>query len=231
MAATSVKAYKGLAMEGFIATWYTRNTARDLRRFTRVARLVAAQVAPGGRILELAPGPGYLAIEIARTGLHSVTGLDISRSFVRIARDNARNAGVPVDFQHGNAARMPFRAATFDFVVCMAAFKNFSDPVGALDEIHRVLRPNGRAMIHDLRKEASLEDIEKEVRGMRLSAFNAAVTRWIFRHVLLKNAYSAEALARLVAESRFGAGDIDAHGIGFDLRLERTSAQPQPLIA
>jgi ubiquinone/menaquinone biosynthesis C-methylase UbiE len=34
---------------------------------------------------------------------------------------------------------MPFAAATFDFALCVAAFKNFPDPVAALDELHRVL--------------------------------------------------------------------------------------------
>lgn len=44
------------------------------------------------RSLEVVPGPGYLAIEIAKSGTYSATGLDISHSFVRIARENARKA-------------------------------------------------------------------------------------------------------------------------------------------
>src|ERR1700733_14201274 len=92
MAATE-KAYRGLAMEGPIATWYTKNTGRDLRRFIEVAQAVTDRVAPGGHVLEVAPGPGFCAIEIARSGRYSVTGLDISESFVRIARANAREAG------------------------------------------------------------------------------------------------------------------------------------------
>src|SRR5437867_3626417 len=134
------KAYQGLPMEGVIATWYTKNTGRDLRRFQQAARAVARQVPPGGRVLEVAPGPGYLVIELAKSGL-AVTALDISKSFVAIARENAAKAGVVVDVRHGNASAMPFPDRSFDFVVCMAAFKNFADPVGALDEIHRVLAP------------------------------------------------------------------------------------------
>ena len=88
---TSQKPYKGLPMEGPIATWYARNTGRDLHRFIRVAQTVAARVPPGGRVLEVAPGPGFCAIEMAKAG-YRVTGLDISESFVRIARENARKA-------------------------------------------------------------------------------------------------------------------------------------------
>jgi ubiquinone/menaquinone biosynthesis C-methylase UbiE len=213
------KGYKGLAMEGPIATWYAKQTGGDRRRFITVARMVTGRAAPGGRVLEVAPGPGFCAVEIARSGRHNVTGLDISESFVRIARENARAAGVAVDFRHGNASEMPFPDASFDFVVCAAAFKNFSDPIGALNEIHRVLTPGGQASIFDLRKEASRDEIASEVRDMRLSAINAFLTRRIFQFVLLKRAYTRAALEGIVAASRFGASEIIADGIGFELRL------------
>jgi ubiquinone/menaquinone biosynthesis C-methylase UbiE len=219
---TAARAYKGLGMEGAIATWYTKNTGRDLRRFTETARLVAERARPGADVLEVAPGPGYLAIEMARRG-YAVTGLDISESFVRIARERARKAGVAVDVRHGNAAQMPCADATFDFIVCTAAFKNFSDPVGALNEMHRVLRPGGGASVFDLRKEASHEDIDVEIRNMGLSALNALMTRWTFRLLLLKRAYTREQLERMVEQSRFGRGDIAVNGIGFELRLAKAS--------
>src|SRR5579862_3436922 len=126
----TAKGYRGLPMEGMIATWYARNTRRNMRRFTDTARLVAERVGPGGDVLEVAPGPGYLAIEMARRG-YAVTALDISKSFVRIGREHAARSGVNVDVRHGNASAMPLADASFDFVVCMAAFKNFSDPIGA----------------------------------------------------------------------------------------------------
>jgi ubiquinone/menaquinone biosynthesis C-methylase UbiE len=215
------KGYIGLAMEGPIATWYTKNTGRDLRRFIKVAETVTHRVPPGGRVLEIAPGPGFCAIEIARSGRYSVTGLDISRSFVRIARENAARTGVAVDFRHGDASKMPFPDASFDFVVCTAAFKNFREPIAALDEIHRVLTPGGRASIYDLRKDASRDEIATEVRNMQLSAMNSLLTRWTFRFVLLKRAYTRVALEKMVAESRFGTCEIVADGVGFELRLAK----------
>ena len=62
-------------------------------------------------MLEVAPGPGYFAIEVARLQRFHVTGLDISRSFVQIASENARQEGLDVDFRHGDAASMPFEDA------------------------------------------------------------------------------------------------------------------------
>jgi ubiquinone/menaquinone biosynthesis C-methylase UbiE len=218
---TTQKGYKGLAMEGPIAAWYAKNTGRDRRRFVKVAQLVTHRVAPGGRVLEVAPGPGFCAIEIAKSGRYSVTGLDISESFVRIARENAQEAGIAVDFRHGNASKMPFPDASFDFVACTAAFKNFSDPIGALNEIHRVLAPGGQASIFDLRKDASHDEIATEVRDMHLSAINSLVTHWTFRFVLLKRAYTRAALETMVAASRFGTCEIMADGVGFELQLGR----------
>src|SRR5262245_40349153 len=131
-APTPARAYKGLPMEGPIATWYARNVSRDLTRFAESARAVAALAPAGGRILEVAPGPGFLGIELARRGF-AVSAVDISRSFVRIVGENARAAGVTVDVRHGDAAALPFGDAQFDAVVCTAAFKNFTNPVGALN--------------------------------------------------------------------------------------------------
>ena len=218
----TAKAYKGLPMEGMIATWYARNTGRDTRRFTDTARLVAERVRPGGDVLEVAAGPGYLALELAKRG-YAVTALDISRTFVRIARENAAKSGVTVDVRHGNSSAMPFPDASFDFVVCMAAFKNFTDPIGAINEMHRVLRPGGQASIFDLRKDASLQDIATEVRGMQLSAVNALVTRFIFRHGLLRAAYTRQQLERMAAQSRFGRCEIECSGIGLEVRLTKVA--------
>ncbi len=182
---------------------------------------IADGLAPGACVLEVAPGPGYLAVELARAGDLRVTGLDVSRTFVHIAAENARAAGVTIEFQLGDAAHMSFPDAAFDFVVCRAAFKNFSDPVGALREIHRVLRPGGRASVFDLRRDASRAAIDTEVARMELSRLNQWLTKWTFRNLLLKRAYGADDLARMCAASPFGSGELKDDGIGFELRLER----------
>jgi ubiquinone/menaquinone biosynthesis C-methylase UbiE len=217
--AKNEKAYKGPAMEGAIAKWYARITKGD-RGYASLADAIAARARPGARVLEVAPGPGYLAIELARRGLVT-SGVDISRTFVRIANDNARAAGVAVQFKEGNAAELPYPDGSFDFVVCRAAFKNFADPLGALNEAYRVLASGGQASIIDLRKECSPAEIQAEVASMRLSRLNALWTRATFRWFLLKNAYTAEAIQKLAAGSRFGGGELHNDGVGFELRLVR----------
>lgn len=214
------KPYGGIQMEGPIARWYARSTRVRPDR-PKTARAIAAQLPDGGAVLEVAPGPGYLAIELARLGNYRLSGLDISHSFVRIASENARQAGVSIDFRQGDVAHMPFASESFDFIVCQAAFKNFPDPVAALNEMHRVLRHGGRALILDLRKDAPPSAIDAEVHAMRLSPLNAFVTRLIFRYALLRAALRRETMERVAAASHFGRSDLVEDGIGVELRLKK----------
>ncbi len=142
---SSLKPYKGLGMEGAVAKWYSALTKKSLDEFKALAQRVAEGIPPEGSVLEVAPGPGYFAIELAKLGDYQIAGLDISKTFVEIARANAARAGVRVAFHLGNASSMIFGDNTFDFVLCRAAFKNFSEPVRALEEMHRVLKPGGQS--------------------------------------------------------------------------------------
>jgi len=215
----SVKGYKGLGMEGAVARWYARNTAnRDRQKAT--AKSVASQVFPGSSVLEVAPGPGYLAIKLAKLGAYRVVGLDISHTFVEIATANATAAGVPVDFRHGNAAHMPFPADSFDFIVCQAAFKNFSEPVLALREMHRVLKPSGKALILDLRRDASREAIKGEVKNMRLDWVNALMTK-LALYWLRKRAYTQEQFRQMVSQTPFKTCEIQEVPIGLAVSLRK----------
>jgi ubiquinone/menaquinone biosynthesis C-methylase UbiE len=219
------KPYRGLPLEGFLARWYARNT-KNREDYGESARRLAGQIAAGSSILEVAPGPGYLALELARLGHYRVVGLDVSRSFVEMARRLAQDAGVDVKFEHGNAACMPFDSGSFDFIVCRAAFKNFSEPVRALQEMHRVLRPGGRALILDLRPDASPDAIHAEVKKMGLSWFNALITRFIFKRVLIKNAYSQERFRQMASQTAFKTCEIREDGIGLAVTLTKKTCHP-----
>jgi ubiquinone/menaquinone biosynthesis C-methylase UbiE len=212
------KPYKGIGMEGIIATWYAKNTGRSIAEFRNLAKRIADGLRSSDRVLEVAPGPGYLAIELARLGPYRIAGLDVSRTFARLARENAARAGVEVDFQEGDAAALPFAADTFDFIVCRAAFKNFGDPVGALREMHRVLRPGGRAMIIDMRNDASAKSIVEEVAKMQLGRIDAFLTRTTLS-ALRKRAYSRSEFERMVQATPFSGCDIMVQPLGLEVAL------------
>src|ERR1700740_2262552 len=102
------KGYRGIGMEGAVARWYDRSTRKDMERFQALAERLRTVLPQGGDMLEVAPGPRVVAIEMAKGGVYRVTGLDVSRTMVELARGNAAQAGVEVDFRQGNASAMPF---------------------------------------------------------------------------------------------------------------------------
>lgn len=209
-------------MEGGMARWYNkqRGTPEQLRVYREQAAELTAPLSKGASVLEVAPGPGYLAIEIARLGRFSVSGLDISRTFVGIEGENAAKAGVTIDFRQGDVAAMPFHADRFDLLVCQAAFKNFRQPVAALNEMHRVLRPGGTAVIQDMRKEASRADIAREVQQQGLRGASGFVTRVILGG-LRRRAFTEQQFEQLAGQSAFGGAEIRGAGIGVEVRLRK----------
>jgi ubiquinone/menaquinone biosynthesis C-methylase UbiE len=221
------KPSKGMQMEGAVARWYTRirGTGSQVDGWRRDAARLVEGLPAGAEVLEVAPGPGYLAIELARLGVVRVTGLDSSHTFVEIAGRQAEGAGVTVAFEQGDAAAMPFSADSFDLIVCQAAFKNFSRPLEAINEMHRVLRPGATAIIEDMSGDASRQDIAREVQGMELSGLNAFTTRFTLRQ-LRRRAYSENEFARLVAQSAFSAGAISSGGISLEVRLTKATSGP-----
>jgi ubiquinone/menaquinone biosynthesis C-methylase UbiE len=221
MVAVATKAQKGIGMEGALARWYAGTTRKSLGDFQALARRVAGEIPPGSQVLEVAPGPGYFAVELARLGDYHVAGLDISRTFVEMGRRNAAEAGVEVDFRQGNASAMPFENDQFDFLLCRAAFKNFAEPVAALREMHRVLKPGGRALILDLRRDAPMSSIRQLVSQMGLGPLNRALTRFIFRFMLLKRAYTTPQFQALVAQTAFPHADYREGLIDIEVDLRK----------
>jgi len=220
-AAEAQKPWKGKGMEGWVAHWYTRTRRNDMEDFRREATAVAKRLRSGSDVLELAPGPGFFSIELVKLGDFRITGLDISQTLVAIATQNARNAGAAIDFRLGNASAMPFADDSFDFIYCSAAFKNFSEPVKALDEMHRVLRPGAEAVVADLCKDASLEEIDSYVKNSGRSRVDAWMTKWTFRYVLLKRAYTEDDFVRMAGQSRFGACRATVSSIGIEVRFTK----------
>src|SRR5258706_7436919 len=217
--------FKGPEMEGAVARWYARlrSTDSQLEVYRQEAQKLTAGLAGGAQVLEVAPRPGHLAIAMARSGRLHVTGLDISRTLVDIASQDAREAGVTADFRQGDAAQLPFDADRFDLIVCQAAFKNFNHPQLALSEMHRVLRPGGTAVIKDMSHEATHESIDREVGGMSLGRVSRVTTRATLE-MLRRRAYSTSQFERLVAQSPFRGCEISVEGIGLEVRMKKLEA-------
>lgn len=220
-----MKGYKGVGMD-WMAKWYAKSTRTNLGYFKKLARKVVQNLPENSKVLEVAPGPGYLAVEIAKLGNYQVTGLDISKAMVEIAQNYAIQEGTTATFLQGNASNMPFENESFDFIVCSAAFKNFSDPVGAIQEMYRVLKPGGKALIVDLRKDAPNQTIFEYVDSSmkELSIIDRLFTKWTLVW-LKKRAYTKKDIEDLVSKTSFEKCEIlDASvGIGVEIWLKKST--------
>jgi len=172
-------------------------------------------------VLEVAPGPGYFCIELAKLGQYSISGLDISHTFVEIANQKAADAGVRVDFRQGNAASLPFPDDTFDFLLCRAAFKNFGQPVRALQEMCRVLKPGGRGLIIDLNRDATPASMNHYVDTMGLTFVNKVITKLVFRTRLSKTAYTKQQFQQMLAQAKFRVTEIREVDIQFEISVAK----------
>jgi ubiquinone/menaquinone biosynthesis C-methylase UbiE len=221
MTAATTKGYRGIGMEGAVARWYDRSTRKDMERFRALAARLRTVLPQGGDMLEVAPGPGFVAIEMAKGGTYRVTGLDVSRTMVELARRNAAEAGVDVAFRQGNVSAMPFADNSFDLLACSAAFKNFSEPHRALEEMHRVLRPGGTAVVLDLRRDVPMSEIGRYFRAIGLSTINRWITLATFRFMLLKRAYTPAQFEAMLADIPFRSKEIRLVDIGVELWLQK----------
>lgn len=123
----------------------------QIAAFTREATeaiLLAAQLRPGQRVLDLASGVGDPALAIAGkvgpTG--HVTASDLGRGMMSLAEELARQQGVAnIEFREASAESLPFPEASYDVLTCRFGAMFFPDLDKALRESFRVLKPGGRA--------------------------------------------------------------------------------------
>jgi ubiquinone/menaquinone biosynthesis C-methylase UbiE len=217
----TAKGEKGIVGTGMVARWYAGITAKSMNEFVNDAKRMTQYLSSGDAVLEVAPGPGYLAISLAKLGNYRIVGMDISQAFVDIARAKAKEAGAEVEFRQGDVSQMPFQADSFNLIVCRAAFKNFASPIAALNEIYRVLKAGGKAVIIDLRHDASPADVNKAVDAMGLNGINTFMTKFTFKHMLLKRAYTADAFRQMITQTSFKKYDIQPDAIGMEIHLEK----------
>lgn len=118
--------------------------------------LVAHDVAHDGTtacILDIGTGPGHLLLAMKRRlGNAKLIGVDISSAMIEQAQRNLEQSKQEPLAALGvaNANALPFANETFHKVVSTGSMHHWKDPIHALCEVHRVLKPGGHALIYDL---------------------------------------------------------------------------------
>jgi ubiquinone/menaquinone biosynthesis C-methylase UbiE len=96
-----------------------------------------------GLVLEVGVGSG-VNLPLYGGAVTRVVGLDPSSELLRLASRRAADAVVPVSLLRGSAERGPFADAVFDTIVMTWTLCSISNPITALTDMRRVLRPGGR---------------------------------------------------------------------------------------
>jgi ubiquinone/menaquinone biosynthesis C-methylase UbiE len=104
----------------------------------------AVQFASGKKVLDLASGEGYGSAALAATA-RQVIALDIDENAVRHARLKYRETNL--HFTVGSIMEMPLSKIGFDVIVCFEAIEHISDPEKLLNEVKRLLVPDGLFLV------------------------------------------------------------------------------------
>ena len=145
------------------ACWYDRHVLPRLLDFACGLPMISAQrrqVVPraAGRVLEVGIGTGLNLRFYDRAKVQTLVGIDPAQQMHSLAQRRSRRAGLPVDLRQLTAERLPLDSASFDCVVCTYTLCSVSDPMAALAEMRRVLRPGGRLLFaeHGLAPDANV---------------------------------------------------------------------------
>jgi ubiquinone/menaquinone biosynthesis C-methylase UbiE len=210
---------KDLGITGPFTRWYDKNTReKRIGEMQEYANQVKRHLTDNAKVLEVAPGPGYFSIELAKMGNFNITGMDISADFVEICKTNATRENVSANFIQGNVSEMPFEDNTFNFIFCSAAFKNFKEPVTALHEMYRVLKNDGIVLIVDMNHDVSKEILNEAATKSSKPGFERWFMKMTFKG-LCNAAYSRNELENIIKQTSFNKKEIKEGGIGFYIYL------------
>src|SRR3972149_6739530 len=129
-------------------------------QFQALRRIIVSRLSerpPSGALPDIGCGPGLLTTQIALRypSLH-VLGIDTTQEMVKAAGSNASALGLwtRLDFREGDIAKLPLPDGLLDYAISTLSLHHWSNPGQALAEVHRVLKPGGRFLLFDLRRDA-----------------------------------------------------------------------------
>ncbi|MGA9099148.1 MAG: class I SAM-dependent methyltransferase [Methanotrichaceae archaeon] len=181
-----------------------------------------------GRVLDVGTGKGLLPVKIAqRNQLLEVYGVDVSEKAIDAARKNSLALGLknPPQFKIGDVSNLPFEDNYFDAVVATFSLHHWPKPVSGLNEIYRVLKPGGEALIYDHSRNpsaAAKEQMRKKY-GWLLSSY-------ALLHLKFVSSCLTEDDAQVLLNDtalKFQEKELKQHGIFLLLRLKKAENWPE----
>jgi len=190
-------------MDGWIARQYDKGVQAAFRELMPE---LSADILPtftgSQRVLDVGCGPGQFTIYFAEQMPDAqMWGIDLAPTMIELARGHASESPAVsrLQFDIADVAALPFDDASFDIVTSTGSIKHWPDPVAGLQEIHRVLRPGGRAAVAEMNRLAS---------PAAIAAQRPRLRHWFFRLIyprVFTKGLSPDEARRVFGESPFGA--------------------------
>ncbi len=203
------------------ASLYNAISSVDIfqRNYEWVAKHVLDHCSQGS-LLDIGTGPGWLLLALHRLNPEmTLAGLDVSPAMVAKARHNLSQANLSgkIKIHQGNADRMPFQDDAFDVVVSTGSIHHWKNPRRSLDEVHRVLKPGGYALIYDIVSDTPwsvLSEGRQEFGKLKMLLF------WL--HGFEEPFYSQAAFQALAQPTRFESGQVSYVGVLCCLSMKKS---------
>ena len=124
----------------------------NLKNDSQVFRFSDSQIQKDSQILDVACGTADSTIALAKAGISSVTGVDISEEMLKVGETKvaAQNLDSVITLQVEDCENLSFDDDTFDAAFIAFGIRNFEDKRNGLRELRRVLKPNGHLLILEL---------------------------------------------------------------------------------
>jgi demethylmenaquinone methyltransferase/2-methoxy-6-polyprenyl-1,4-benzoquinol methylase len=119
-------------------------------RYWRREAIRASELPPKGQLLDICTGTADMAVEAARQFPNArIVGVDFSRPMIALglAKLERTNLTSRISLQVAPAEALPFPEQSFDAATVAFGLRNVPDRLRGLRQMHRVLRPGGRAVI------------------------------------------------------------------------------------